>query len=157
MLTRFPLFAVLLLAACQSTAPPTEPRAAPGEQAAVEAQLDRLLAVAAAPETDGAAFRPFVAFQDADGSWRSPAPAETATAAARLAEVREVLDGVASEDGQPTYEVEEYVVEPADGVEWHVVRVAFGRAAEDSGPTTSQAEFAFVSSADGFLLLELLQ
>ena len=151
------LAAALALAACQTTAAPGDPRAGPGEQARVEGALADLLAAAASPETDGAAFRRFAAFQDADGSWRTPTPPETATAEARLAEVREALSAVGRDGEPPVYEVEEYVVEPADGVEWHVLRVALGDMAEDAGRATSEAEFAFVPSAEGFLLLQVLQ
>lgn len=152
--------ALTALAACQTAAPPsdTDPRAGPGERAQVEARLADLLAAAAAPGTDGAAFRPFVAFQDPDGSWRPPAPPETATAEARLAEVRGALADALRDDGRFEYEVEEYVVEPADGVEWHVLRVAFGPGDTAApGPSTTEAEFAFVPSDAGYLLLLLLQ
>ena len=153
------VLAALALAACQTSAPgpAVDPRAAPGEEAQAEAALAAVLAAAADPATDGAAFRPYVAFQAPDGSWRTPDPTETATAEARLAEVRAALDGAVAEDGRVAYEVEEYVVEPADGVTWHVLRVAFGDVAADAARATSEAEFGFVAATDRFLLLQVSQ
>ena len=148
---------LLALAACQTTAPPPdpEPRAAPSEQAAIEARLDVLLAAAADPDTDAAAFGRFVAARDRYGSWR---PARGGgVAAARLAEVREVLAAARRDDGRFPYETEEYVVQPSDGVEWHVLRVAFEDAVGDPGRATSEAEFAFIPSDAGYLLLQLFR
>ena len=146
----------LAFAACQTSAPAVDPRAAPGEEAQAEAALADVVAAAADPATDGAAFRPLVAFQTPDGSWRTPDPTETATAEARLGEVRAALAEAIRGDGAVDYDVEEYVVEPADGVTWHVLRVAFGDTA-DPARATSEAEFGFVAAGDRFLLLHVSQ
>ena len=118
--------ALLVLAACQTTAP-----RAPAAQPAVEGALAELLAVAAAPDSRPERFARFVA----DG------------ADVTLAEVRQLVRD-ASAGGRFRYEVEEYVVEPDAGDTWHVLRVVV----EDASGPPREVEFAFLSRAGAFRL-----
>lgn len=145
--------AVLLasfLVACASAPPERN-----GEQAEVEAALARVVAVAAAPESDAATFAALVAYRggDANRDWRAPveaeAPTERAQAAALLSQFRAILAKESAPDGRFVYRVAEYVREPTEVADWHVLRLAIGAA---SGERTTEVEVAFVPGPDGYLV-----
>lgn len=140
----------LAFAGCASTSP-----AAPGDQSAVERAFADVVAAASAPETDAETFTPLVAYQGGDLSraWRSPVapaePSERAQAETLLAELRTIIDDAREADGRFVYEIAEYVHEPTDVADWHVLRLTLGDA---SGDRTTEVEAAFVPGPDGFLL-----
>lgn len=144
------LTALALLSACAST-----PRERPDAQAAVEAAFADVVASASAPDTDAEAFSSRVAYRggDSERSWRAPvnpdSGTELAAAASLLIELRAIIRDRQNSDGGFIYQVTEYVHEPTDEADWHVLLLDLGNLEDDE---TSELEVAFVPGPDGFLL-----
>ncbi|MGB3542676.1 hypothetical protein [Rubrivirga sp.] len=151
---RLAAFAALVaLSACASTPP-----VSPDSQAAVEAAFADVVAVVSAPDTDTDSFAPLVAYRggDAARNYRAPVDPSSATeraaASTLLAGLRAIVEGGRTADGRFVYEVAEYVHEPTDEADWHVLRLDVGVLENDQ---TSEMEAAFVPGPDGFLLARI--
>ena len=147
------LLGLIALAGCQAL------RAeAPDVRRRVEARFADAVAAAQAPATDARSFAGLTAWRDATGGWRAtPRPdaraedeaARDARAEALLSTLRSVLRETRQPDGRVVYSAEAYVTDAAEGVRWHVLRVAFDAGGEGR---VREVEAGFVATAQGFAL-----